>query len=124
METTVKVDISGAIWENKAHKIVIEGAEQARHELAKLGLRKQQHSTAIFKQWTGNYYRHLKTLTIPNADLITDSGIIYGRWLEVGSPSTRFKGYHLWTKTTVWLHLEASKRIEGIGKKIATQINA
>ncbi len=50
----------------------------------------------VLRHQTGNYQRHVHTVTTGNGAEVNDSNIIYGPWLEgTGSRNrtTRFKGY-------------------------------
>jgi len=53
---------------------------------------------------TGYAARHIANRDLGSQHIITDSGIVYGAWLEgVGSrnfPKTRFKGYAIFRRTT------------------------
>lgn len=53
---------------------------------------------------TGYAARHIVNRDLGSMHVITDSGIVYGAWLEgVGSrnfPTTRFKGYAIFRRTT------------------------
>lgn len=53
---------------------------------------------------TGYAARHIVNRDLSSQHVITDSGIVYGTWLEgIGSrnfPKTRFKGYSIFRRTT------------------------
>ncbi len=57
----------------------------------------RQRLDVVLRNPTGFYRSNIKTATIGGLHNVTDSGVIYGAWLEgIGSrnfPATSFKGY-------------------------------
>lgn len=83
---------------HKAQDKVAREAERKVHAFQSLLFRYQSSPP------TGYAARHIVNRDMGSQHLITDSGIVYGPWLEgVGSrnfPKTRFKGYAIFRRTT------------------------
>lgn len=65
--------------------------------------RVKSYNAADFKRPTGAYKSRLHVERRSLHPIVTDSGVIYGPWLEgVGrrNAATRFKGYHHWRRAT------------------------
>lgn len=76
-------------------QLYIKRAEERVAEAVETRVNMLEH--VYFKRPTGYYERHTTTRAMADYHLVTDSGVIYGPWLEgTGSrnfPVTRFKGY-------------------------------
>lgn len=83
---------------HKAQDKIANEAERKVHAFQSLMFRYQSSPP------TGYAARHIVNRDMGSQHLITDSGIVYGAWLEgVGSrnsPVTRFKGYSIFRRTT------------------------
>lgn len=70
----------------------------------------------LHSQPTGNWANHVRVNAVAGGlAQVTDSGIVYGPWLEgVGSrnyPVTRFKGYHTFRKVTQEIERKAPQML-------------
>lgn len=83
---------------HKAQDRIANEAERKIHAFQALLFRYQSSPPTGFAQ------RHIVNRDMSSQHVITDSGIVYGAWLEgVGSrnfPKTRFKGYAIFRRTT------------------------
>lgn len=92
------VEVSGPFFQPGADIVTaayVRRAEERVAEAAETRVNTLEH--VYFKKPTGYYERHTTTRAMADYHLVTDSGVIYGPWLEgEGSrnfPVTRFKGY-------------------------------
>lgn len=86
MEKT-RLDVEIAVSKETARRVRLLGQAFFRYE-----------SSPPTLQW----FRHVRSVARADYHVATDSGIIYGHWLEgTGSRNrtTRFKGYFMWRKT-------------------------
>lgn len=102
-----QIILRGPVWTLAAPLLMEEtrrkvestvSAETAR-EVALLGLKSFRYESS---PPTWKWRAHVHSLVRADYHVATDSGIIYGHWLEgTGSRNrtTRFKGYFLWRRT-------------------------
>lgn len=87
----------GPIFSPEATKIVDRFMTQAEQTVGdQLVTMIQQDLRAHIKHWSGNLSAHVKTSNMGTNLAVTDSGVVYGSWIEGVSrrnAATRFKGY-------------------------------
>jgi hypothetical protein len=108
---------SGPLFNGDAARAVDEWLDATKRELADMGVRKLD-AVEMDKsgRGTGHYQSMITTRLITDNDLLITDPVVYGPWLEGTSKrnsSTRFKGYHLWRRTRLFLHRE----FRGIAQK-------
>lgn len=75
---------------------------------------------------TGYAHRSVQTLAMGDHHVVTDSGIVYGAWLEgVGSrnATTRFKGYAIFRRTTATMQNQAIYSAEPVIHQLTEALN-
>lgn len=127
MPDTVTVTYSGPFWDGSADRAVEDSLDDIEKEVAQQGVNDvKQHLDSVLKNPTGNYERHIVTERQRNDWAVTDSGIVYGPWLEgVGSrnKSSRFKGYATFRKVRQQLDGKASDIGERVVSKNIRRMN-
>lgn len=112
------VTTSGPLFNGTTARVVDQFLNAA---VAEIGRAAEEEVRAIghssFKVETGNWSRNItmRRPSIHSADV--RNGVIYGPWLETGQrrgQQTRFKGYHMWRRTT--------QKIQGEAARIATSV--
>jgi len=99
MDVTVKVHLSGPIFDGRALKAVDDYLEAAIWEVGEQGEREvQQELAANLRHPTGRYQGHIKVERHPPGVIVHDQDLPYSFWLE-GVPERRdrrhmFPGYH------------------------------
>lgn len=110
----IEVDTTGPFFTGAYQTELHKHLDEAKAEVAQLGVdRIKARIGARAKDPTGYYAAHVVTdLVKPfNDQLIHDSGVRYGPWLEGTSSrntSTRFKGYKIFQRTRAWLRKQAT----------------
>jgi hypothetical protein len=95
----LRISRTGPVFNGLAKRAARDFARAASLEVAKEGQRLWivQLDSSI-KVNTGYYTSNVQITTAGNNNIVHDSGVVYGPWLEgVGSrnyPVTRFRGYH------------------------------
>lgn len=76
------------------------------------------------KATTGNYRRNVLGKRQGLEAIITDSGVVYGPWLESGKSRrpTRFKGYHAFRQTGEWLNKQMNKEAKDYTKRYVKKL--
>lgn len=140
MPITVKLKATGPIFTGKAPAITQRAGEGAVRELVSLGQQRlamllRPRPGGVFlaasqagkgKASTGNYRRHLHATSSGMEGRLTDSGVVYGPWLEgVGSrnATTRFKGYASFRRVGQWMNSVAKKVLAAHVSKAVREIN-
>lgn len=110
----IDVHRHGPVFDGRAEAAVDAFLEDAKHEIAEEGasdIRAELYPRHGLR--TGSYQAHITA----SRNRVTDSGIIYGHWIE-GSGSrnrtTRFKGYHIFRLVTQRLQVKASRIAERV----------
>jgi len=88
----------GPLFDGRAAHIINEFTEEARRRIGEEGARDVQSTLDVVLRHPTGHYRSNITFRDPR---ITDSGVVYGPWLEGVSSrnnSTRFKGYSTFRK--------------------------
>ena len=76
------------------------------------------------KASTGHYRRNVIGKRQGLEAIITDSGVVYGPWLEFGSrPGGRFKGYRAFGKTKEWLNSQMKSEAKDYTKRYVKKLN-
>lgn len=108
--------------EARRHRIIDAACVQAHQAVAKVGndqVHRRLHG--VLRHPTGFYESHVVTDLAETESRVTDSGIIYGHWLEgTGSRNrtTRFKGYFTFRLITQGLRRDAGKIAEAAMTKL------
>lgn len=116
MSTNVKY--SGPLFNGEAQKVIQDYQVEAESYLGDYVVNQiQSELGSVLKNPTG-YYKS-KVVTNLQADdvAVTDSGVVYGPWLEgVGSrnKSTRFKGYATFRRVTQRINAQAGEIAERV----------
>lgn len=98
------VEVSGPLFDGRARQAVnamLDDAAQAIAERAQNDVRETIQSRAVRR--TGSYERHVQIDRQGNDRQVSDSGIVYGPWLEGVSRrnySTRFRGFSQFRRAT------------------------
>jgi hypothetical protein len=104
--TRVNLNVSGPLFDGQADAAVTAWLDATKKDVADLGvLTIKEIAVKMDKsgRGTGHYMSVINTRQVApyNDQLINDTGIVYGPWLEGSSKrnnSTRFKGYHAFRK--------------------------
>jgi hypothetical protein len=113
---TLEVNASGPLLDGRAPGIIGAACQQGQDAVAREAnnrVHARLHSVLRFP--TGNYERHVVTDLAQRESRVTDSGIIYGHWLEgTGSRNrtTRFKGYFTFRAVTQEIRADAGRIAE------------
>ena len=96
---------SGPLFDGRADKAATEYCDELAHKVADLGkVLVRANLNEKLKHQTPYYRTQIEATTFyPGTWKVTDQGVIYGPWLEgEGSRNrtTRFKGYHVFRRTT------------------------
>lgn len=118
MSADVTVETTGPLFDGSASRILAAFEADATEQVAQAAHQQLQRSMAVFKNPTGYYRsRTVTDLRAPDHAVVHDSNVIYGNWLEGTSrrnDETRFKGYHLYRKTTQNIEKLAPRMVERI----------
>lgn len=104
--TRVNVSVSGPLFDGTVDNVTRQWLDKTKEDVAELGVLTVKETAVKMDRsgrGTGHYMSVINTRkTGPfNDQLINDTGIVYGPWLEGASKrntSTRFKGYHQFRK--------------------------
>ncbi len=128
MSREITIKISGPLFnEAQVNGAVNAFLEEARGKVADFGenlVRDRLHG--VLKHPTGHYQSRITINRMSQRDIITDSGIIYGPWLEgVGSRnrSTRFKGYHTFRRVRQELKRLAPQIAEHLTDRLVRRLS-
>lgn len=80
----------------------------------------------VFKHPTGHYESQTVADVTHTPFAVTDSGVIYGPWLEGESArnrSTRFKGYHSFRKATQKIARDVPRVVGPVVTRMVAQLN-
>jgi hypothetical protein len=112
----IEVTYSGPFFSKGAESVIDDALRDVVELVANQGVNDvHEFLDSVLKNPTGNYERHIRTERQQNDLAVTDSGIVYGPWLEgVGSrnQTTRFKGYATFRKVTQTLDRKAGQIAE------------
>jgi hypothetical protein len=112
----IDVQCSGPLLDGRAPGI-IDAARQQGQDAVAIEAFNRVHARLhqVLRFPTGNYERHVVTDLARTESRVTDSGIIYGHWLEgTGSRNrtTRFKGYFTFRTVTKEIQADAGRIAE------------
>lgn len=113
-------DVHGPLFDGEANHAAADMCRAIEREVATEGSRMvHENLHAVLRHPTGYYESHVHAQPEGSNWEITDSGVVYGYWLEgIGSrnfPKTRFKGYTTWRRTTQ----ELDKKADSIVQRVA-----
>ena len=122
----VKVQVQGPLADGTAPQIIRQALQNSVQALIELGderlaLMARPRSGGVYLSYaeggtsTGNYRRNIHSEVRELTAIISDSGVVYGPWLEgIGSrnATTRFKGYAMFRRTSEWLNEQAPKVVQ------------
>jgi hypothetical protein len=103
----VNLNLSGPLFDGTLEPVVTEWLDQTKKDVADLGVLSIKEIAVKMDRsgrGTGHYMSVINTRQVSpyNDQLINDTGIVYGPWLEGTTKrnnSTRFKGYHQFRRT-------------------------
>lgn len=136
----IRVDAVGPIFRGMATQAVERGLENGVKQLVELGeerlammLRTRPAGVYLSvaeagkgRASTGNYARNVHGVVSHLHGLITDSGVVYGPWLEGVSgrnATTRFKGYASFRRVGQSLQKDAPDVLERHVSKLVGELN-
>jgi len=104
---SVRIETSGPLFSGNAPNIVRRAAQRTVAQLVEIGESKldqmlRPRPAGVFLSVSeartgqaskGNYRRNLHTVVEDLRGVISDGGVVYGPWLELGRAGTRFRGY-------------------------------
>jgi hypothetical protein len=124
----IRVSKTGPLFNGLAKKAARDFTKEASLAIAEQGqqLWVTQLNSSI-RVNTGYYVSNIQINRAGNTNIVHDSGVIYGPWLEgVGSrnaPVTRFKGYFSMRKSRQKLDRQAPRIAERVLKKYLPRMN-
>jgi hypothetical protein len=124
----VQITTSGPIFDGTADRVIGVFLEVASQSVAKEGVNRiQARLGQVLKHPTGHYRSQITTDTRESNSIITDSGVVYGPWLEgVGSrnQSTKFKGYSTFRKVCQELNNDVESIIQKDVDRLVERLNS
>lgn len=94
MDATVTVTMTGALFTGAAEHVVDLILDDAAHTVAQQGYSDvMTNLNRSIRNPTPYYETQVVVDRAPEGYVLHDRGIVYGPWLEIGSPTKRFKGY-------------------------------
>jgi hypothetical protein len=122
-----RVRISGPIFDGSAERIADAFTVDAADAIAQQGVNDVKIALrGVLENPTGNYERHIQTERQSDDMAVTDSGVVYGPWLEGVSSrnqSSRFKGYATFRQVSNRLQGKATGIAERMFSKYAGRMN-
>lgn len=104
------MSVRGPFFAPNADAITQAAVDGIEKEIAQVALdRVESTLRAAFKHPTGRYVAHVRERARGGDEVVTDSGIVYGPWLEgrgSRNRSTRFKGYAAFRRTTAVVEIQ------------------
>ena len=128
----VEVKLSGPLFSGPVTPKVeraIDNTVQALVEKGeeRLGQLLQKAPTGVYLsdgKSVGNYRRNIHGELRPDhSALISDGGVVYGPWLEIGRTGTRFRGYSAFRKVGDWLEQQAPAVAEQQMNKLVRELS-
>ena len=135
----LKVRMSGPVVDGQGGAMIRNAVKRAERDLALKGVERlnlvlRPRPAGVYKSATqagknvsrGNYRRHVKAVMKNKQTLITDSGVVYGAWLEGVSgrnAASKFKGYASFRRTGTWLNKQAPVILRHHIKKLTQELN-
>jgi len=112
MNIGMEVTLSGSLADGRLEKAVDTAVVEAQRRIAVDGVVEVREQLArVLKHPTGYYQRHIAVKRTGRGDVVHDSGVVYGPWLDGSggrNKSTRFKGYAHWRRATQALQRKAA----------------
>lgn len=112
LDFMLRITRRGPLFDRQVDRAVARGLQDARHEVAIQGVVEvRQQLGRVLKHPTGYYQRHIAERRQGLAEVVHDSGVVYGPWLAGVSRrnrASRFKGYAHWRRATQALRRRAS----------------
>lgn len=112
----VQVKVTGPVFDGRAEVAVDNFVDAAKDQVAEEGVNDVRSILAVsLRNPTGFYESQIQTDRAREDRAVTDSGVIYGPWLEGISQrnlTTRFKGYGAFRRATQRLQGKAGKVAE------------
>lgn len=125
--STLRVDKSGPVFDGRAAIAVDDFTSDATEAIAQRGVNYVKTILqGVLKNPTGYYERHIVTDRQMDDRAVTDSGVVYGPWLEGVSSrnqSTRFKGYLTFRTASQRLDSTAEGIAEGMLSRYVRRMN-
>lgn len=118
---SVEVHSSGPIFDGRAERAALELDDDIEEEVAgQASADVHANLDASIRHPTPYYETQVHVRIDPDAHVVTDSGVVYGRWLEGESPknrSTRFLGYHSFKHAAETTRAQALRLAEAVVKR-------
>jgi len=135
--TGVEVRVSGRLFKGSSVEVQ-RATNDAIREAIKLGEQRlaqtlRPRPAGVFlsvvqaqrgKASTGHYRRSLNTMFKDMHGRIDDGGVVYGPWLEVGRPGTRFRGYASFRRVGQWLEQQIPAIAEAHARRLVQRLNS
>ena len=123
----LKVTARGPIFDGRASAAMEDFMDAAKEEVAQEGVNLVRRELSnVLKNPTGYYESRITTELASNDRAVTDSGVVYGPWLEgTGSRNntTRFKGYSTFRRVAQELQGKASEVAERVLPEYLRRMN-
>ena len=134
MPGPVSIKVSGRFFrdgpqivQSMAHRIRREAAEAGESHLHKVlrprpsGVYLSVSEAKKGRASTGHYRRNVHALDMGSWFFITDSGVVYGPWLEFGGG--RFRGYASFRRTAIWIRSQIRPISNRVVQQYIDQLN-
>lgn len=97
----ISVTVTGSLFGPEGRRAVQDLRDEIEYVVSWQGFAEvRQITDASFKHPTPYYEVQITNERKGDEQVIHDRGIVYGPWLERGSPTTRFRGYHSFRRAT------------------------
>lgn len=127
MRINVDITTRGAMFTAAARPIVDRNVDMAAGTLAdEAAERIRNRLRSVLKNPTGRYESSIRTRRDGAVAEVTDSGIIYGPWLEgVSSRNTRsrFKGYATFRRVEDSMRVDAAQVVKRDADRLARELS-
>lgn len=127
MKLNVDITTRGALFTPAAFTVAANAADRAAGTLAvEAEKRIQARLSSVLRDPTGFYQSQIRVRQDSAVAAVTDSGVIYGPWLEgVSSRNarTRFKGYATFRRIEDAMRADATKVVEGDVKQLVKELD-
>lgn len=119
----IEVRKRGPVLDGSAGRILESMGKEAEEDVAQKAYDTiHQIMGASFRNPSGYYESRVTVSNQGDSMVLSDSGVVYGPWLEgIGSRNgrSRFKGYHMFRRTTQAIEAEAAKDVDAtIGRNM------
>lgn len=124
---SIKVRTTGPLFDGRARREVTSSIERMTKDVAQALHDEVQHNLkSSLRHPTGRYQRHVTVERRSDDYVVTDSGVVYGSWLEGVSSrnrSTRFKGYSSFRKAVAKVQGQVDHIVEPEVNKLIKELS-